>query len=59
MSMGEEMVQSIIEVGAASVEPVTVRAVDSGVELSTMSVTGRMVGHGAVVVALAMAGGES
>lgn len=78
VSMGEEMVQSIIEGGVASVEPesvmefgtesktreaaesgtmsVTVRGADSGVELCTMSVTGRMVGHCAVVLTLAKTG---
>lgn len=35
----------------------SVRVVDSGVEVCTMSVTGRMVGTGAVVLTVSMTGG--
>lgn len=36
---------------------VTVRVVDSGVDVCTMSVTGRMIGIGAVVLTESMTGG--
>lgn len=72
-SMGEETVQSNTEGGVASAElgsvvevgtgpcsgcAMSVKVVDCGVGVGTMSVTGRMVGVDVVALTLSRAGGE-